>query len=665
MRREPSLSARPSESPGGFLRFRKEDVEQSIPARFEEQARKHAGRVAVRTPRHELTYESLNRFGNRAARAILAERGEGEEPIALLLEQGETLAAAILGALKAGKIYVPIDPSYSCDRIDVMLEDSGAGMIVTDEANGDLSRRFETPRRRVLSIEGLERDRGLCDPNVGLDLSPDRLAYVFYTSGSTGRPKGVVDCHRNVLHNVLRYTNSLRIGPEDRLTLLQGPSFSGSVSSLFGALLNGAAVLPFDPRREGLDRLADWMDAGRITIYHSVPAIFEHLDASGSGFASVRVVRLEGDRASWRHVEIFRRRFGEGCVLVNGLGATETGISRQFFVGRSTLESGPVLPVGRAAEDVECTVVDESGREAAAGEVGEILVKSRYLAVGYWRRPDETRAAFLRDPDDAASRIYRTGDLGRMRPDGCLEHLGRKGLDPKVGGVRVEVEAIERALLDEAGIRAAVVAVREEEGAGARMRIVAYFVPSKRPGPTASALRRSLAGRLPAHLLPSAWVALDRLPLDPNGKVDRRVEALPSPGPDRPDLDSPFVAPRSPDEEAVAAIWREVLAVSRIGVHDDFFDLGGDSLRAMQMVARVRSRRAVEMSMRLLFDHPTVARLVSAISTGLPARRPAPSRQTAHAGKHKGGGTAREPAEESAAAGAKSIPPPPPGSGAA
>lgn len=622
MRREPSLSARASEPPGDFLRFRREDVEQSIPARFEEQARKHAGRVAVRTARHELTYDALNRFANRVARAILAGRGEREEPqepVALLLDQGAPLAASILGALKAGRIFVPVDPSYPSDRIAAMLEDSGARTIVTDEEREDLARRLEAPGRAVLPIGGLEHDRGFSDANVGLDLSPGRLACLFYTSGSTGQPRGVVDSHRNVLHNVLRYTNSLRIGPDDRLTLLQGPSFSGSVSSLFGALLNGAAVLPFDPRREGLDRLAAWVDASRITIYHSVPAIFEHLGASESGFPSVRIVRLEGDRASWRHVEIFRRTFGEGCVLVNGLGATETGISRQFFVDRGTPESGPVLPVGRATEDVECRVVHESGREVAPGETGEIQVRSRYLAVGYWRRPEETRMAFLPDPDDAASRIYRSGDLGRMRPDGCLEILGRKGRDARVRGVRVDVEAVEAALESLPEIRAAVVAVREEEGGGARARIVAYFVPSKRPAPTASALRRSLAHRLSAHLLPSAWVALDRLPLDLNGKVDLR--ALPPPGAGRPRLDSTFVAPRSPAEEALASIWREVLGIPEIGVHDDFFDLGGDSLSAMKVIARLgRGKGDEEASMRLVFDHPTVAGLAAALATSFPGR---------------------------------------------
>jgi amino acid adenylation domain-containing protein len=604
-----------------FVPFRKEDVEQSIPERFESQARAHPERLAVKSGRRELTYSQLNRLANRIARRLLLERGEGEETVALLFQPGAGLAAAILGALKAGKIYVAVDPSDPPERLGPMLDDSGAGLVLTDEENVAHSRAWETPGRRVLSIEVNESEieGGASSSDPGLELSPGRLAYVYYTSGSTGRPKGVADSHRNVLHNVLRYTNSLRIDAADRLTLIQRPSFSGSVSNVFSALLNGASVFPFDLREEGIDGLARRIREERITIYHSVPAIFRHVFASAAAYPDVRIVRLEGDRATWKDVELFRRRFGPRCLLVNGLGATETGLSRQFFVHPDTPESGSVLPVGWATEGVECTVTDESGRELPRGEVGEIAVRSAYLSAGYWNRSDLTAAAFFPDPERKGSRIYRSGDLGRMRADGCLEHLGRRNLDLKVRGFRVEVEAVEAALLAIAGVEDAAVGVREEENEDAR--VLAWVVAKEEAMPSAGALRRALAPSIPEHSLPSAFIRIDALPLDANGKVDRR--RLPDPGGERPSLDEPFAPPRSACEEIVAGVWREVLGLSRVGVHDDFFDLGGDSLKAIRVINRLRSRLGVDVPVRVMFRKATIARIASDLeslvaSNGMP-----------------------------------------------
>jgi acyl-coenzyme A synthetase/AMP-(fatty) acid ligase/acyl carrier protein len=494
--------------------------------------------------------------------------------------------------------------------------------VLTDGGNLARSRAWETPGRRVLSIAAGPNEvegegEGSAD-RVALGLSPGRLAYVYYTSGSTGRPKGVADSHRNVLHNILRYTNSLGIDAADRLTLIQRPSFSGSVSSLFAALLNGASVFPFDLKEEGLGGLAARIREERITIYHSVPSIFRHVFASGESYPDVRVVRLEGDRATWEDVEIFRRRFGPRCLLVNGLGATETGISRQFFVRPDTTVSGSVMPVGWATQDVECAITDESGKELPAGSVGEISVKSPYLAVGYWNRPDLTSAAFRPDPENAGSRIYRSGDAGRMRADGCLEHLGRRNSDLKVRGLRVEIEAVEAALLTVAGVREAVVGVREEENGDAR--VLAWVVAEEGALPAASALRRALAHSVPEHSLPSAFVRLDALPLDANGKVDRR--GLPAPDGRPPDLDEPFAPPGSASEEAVAGVWREVLGLSTVGVHDDFFQLGGDSLKALRVVNRLRSIFGAEVPIDIVLRRATIAEIASAMDSLALSNRP-------------------------------------------
>src|SRR4030095_2694489 len=259
----------------------------------------------------------------------------------------------------------------------------------------------------------------------GLVISPDAGAYIFYTSGSTGRTKGVLDTHRSVLHNVMRYTNTLHLAADDRLTLLQGPAFSGAVSSLFGALLNGAACFPFDVGREGADRLPTWLAAECITIYHSVPALFRQVAPHGGALPALRLVRLEGDGASPRDLALLQRHFTRDCVLVNGLGATECGLVRQFFFTPAHPLPEGVVPIGEAVEDMEIAVVGEDGRPVPSGAVGEITVRSRYLAAGYWRRPELTAERFSDAGTERGLRVYRTGDAGRWRADGMLEHLGR------------------------------------------------------------------------------------------------------------------------------------------------------------------------------------------------------------------------------------------------
>ena len=286
-------------------------------------------------------------------------------------------------------------------------------------------------------------------PAAGSRWSPDAAACIYYTSGSTGEPKGVLDTHRNVLHNVMRYTNSLGIGADDRLTLLQGPAFSGAVSSLFGALLNGAAVFPFDVPREGADRIAPWLARHGLTMYHSVPALFRRVATAGQALSALRVVRLEGDLAVPQDVELFQTRCEPGTVLVNGLGATECGLVRQYVVDHETSLTGGTVPIGYPVEDMEVLLLDPEGQPAAAGEVGEIVVRSLYLAAGYWDRPDLTDVAFRPSPGGRGLRLYRTGDMGRMAADACLEHLGRRDQQVKIRGERVDVESIQAALAGE------------------------------------------------------------------------------------------------------------------------------------------------------------------------------------------------------------------------
>ena len=491
----PSSSAPGHPRPtNGFIEFRTEEVEQSIPARFERQVDRYPEQPAVKVGTHQLTYTEINRAANRVARAILARRGHGEEPVALLLEHGASLISAILGVLKVGKIYLPLDPSYPLARSGYILEDAGAALIVTNNRHLALAGRLNQAGRPLLNID--ELDSTYPEVNLGLPVPPDALAYILYTSGSTGRPKGVVQNHRNVLWDIREYTNTLHISPDDRMTLLYSCSVNGSVRGIFGALLNGASLYPLDIKEEGLNGLADLLSREEITFFHSVPTVFRHFVGALTGterFPKLRLIRFGGERVLARDVESYRKHFPDDCQLYTGMGATETGHVRHYFHDKRTPITSGVVPTGYAVEGKEVLLLDDAGREVGVGHAGEIAVRSRYLALGYWRKPDLTRAAFLHDPAGGPERIFRTGDMGRMHPDGCLEHLGRKDFQVKVRGYRIEAAEIETALLGLAGVREAVVVARE--AVPGEHELVAYVVPEPTQAPTAAGPARAPEGR--------------------------------------------------------------------------------------------------------------------------------------------------------------------------
>ncbi len=593
-----AIRARCAHPTGTFVPFRKEETERSIPARFEQQVSRDPGRLALRSRGREWSYGSLNQAANRLAHAILERRGPRPEPVALLLERGAALVVAIMGALKAGRFYVPLDPSFPRARLAYLLEDSQARLVLTNTRNLLVAHDLARDRCPLVNLDELDSQLPTDDPVLAI--SPDAVAHVFYTSGSTGRPKGVVGTHRSALHVIRIETNAYRLCADDRLTSLTSAGWD-----VFRALLNGGSVYPVDVTEEGLPNLAGWLIHEEITTYSSVATLFRNFVAILTGqeeFPRLRLVELFGEPVYRRDVDLYRKHFVPGCILVNTFGATEVVHASHYFVGRETRLAESIVPGGYAVEDKEILVLDDDGREAGIDQVGEIAVRSRYLSPGYWRRPDLTDAVFMCDPDGRAERLYRTGDLGRQALDGCLVHLGRKDRQVKIRGNRVDVTEIEAALLGVENVKEAVVVA--QTGAG-DPRLVAYVVPATQPAPSTTALRRVLAETLPISMIPSAFVALDAVPLTPTGKVDRR--ALPEPRGARPALSSPFVAPRTPVEATLAQIWAEILGLDEVGIDDHFLDLGGDSLLAGQVCSRAMNAFRVEVGAHALFQCPTVA----------------------------------------------------------
>lgn len=588
--------------PPDFVPFERAALEQSLADRFEQQARRAPGRTAIAARAQSLTYAQLNARANGIAARLLTTSPRRDLPVCVLVGHGALQAAAILGVLKAGRAYVGIDPLHEPEAHRRTLAHCGADVVVCEAGSRALAARLATPGVHVLDLDGPEAAPREDDPPVAR--SPDDAAYIYYTSGTTGVPKGVLDNQRNVLHNVMRYTNHLGIAPSDRLSLLQSVAFSGAVSSLFAALLNGATSLPADLRADGVAGAAEWLESQGVTIYHSVPSIFERLAGTGRRFPSLRIVRLEGDLATPRHLALFQQHCGAGVTLVNGLGATETGISHQFVCGHDSRLAGNVLPVGLPCQDVQGFVVDAAGEVLPPGSVGEVVVRSRYLALGYWRQPELTAARFGEDPSGRGERTYRTGDLGRYTSGGVLELLGRSDRAHKLHGRWVDLQSVEAGLMRVPGVRDAVAVVRESRAGGSEL--VAYLVPREggtRPGP--AVLRAALAALPDEPAVPARHVWLEALPLDANGKVARH--ALPDPPRERPPVTSAWAAPAGATEEALARLWAEVLGLDAVGVHDDFAELGGGSLQAIDIVTRAEALFGLRRGAPRLLEASTVA----------------------------------------------------------
>ena len=598
---------------GTFVEFASAQIEESIPRLFEQQVLKHSHKLAVRTEQREFTYAELNDKANAIAAAVLEERGETSEGIALLLEHDAAAIAAIVGVLKAGKICVPLDAGHPRTRLDQILSDSGAALILSSQRNLLRAREIAGSDQTVMSVDALGPGLGTDNPN--LSISPDQLAYIIYTSGSTGPPKGVTHSHRNILNTVRNHTNWFHICAEDRVGLLFSLGAMGAPRDTFGALLNGAALFPFDVKRHTMTQLAKWLMNEQITTFRSVTTVFRHFASAlteHESFPNLRLIHAGTEMVYKSDVELYRRYFPEGCVFTTGLGATELSPITSILVDHGNGTDQGIVSGGYPVDGVEVKLLGDDGNEVGSNEVGEIVVRSRYLSTGYWRRPEMTNAAFATDPDEPDVRLYRTGDLGRLLPDGRLVLLGRKDAQVKIRGHRVELAEVEAALLEVDGVAEAVVAARAD-GSGDQ-RLVAYFVPSSQPAPTVSSLRRALSDRMPNYMLPSVFMALDTLPLTPNGKVDRL--ALPEPDPTRPALAQPYQVARTPAEVALAEIWADVLHIDRVGAHDDFLELGGHSLAASQIISRAITAFGFELSVQELFGAPTVADMALVVIQG-------------------------------------------------
>jgi natural product biosynthesis luciferase-like monooxygenase protein/amino acid adenylation domain-containing protein/FkbM family methyltransferase len=567
---------------------------------FAEQVARRPATIAVEQGSERLTYLDLQQRAGRIARRLVAQGLRPEERVAVLAERSPDLVAILLGILQAGGVYLPLDPIYPRERLTWMARDAGASLLIAPSplSPAELS-LFEG--LRLIALDGQEPE---ADPP---EVPTEALAYVMYTSGSTGRPKGVAVTHRNVVR-LVRGADYADMGPDQTWLQYAPVSFDASTLEIWAPLLNGSRLVLFPGSAGSLDDLARIIETHRVTSAWLTAGLFhEMVDARLDGLQPLTQLLTGGDVVSPEHA----RRALEAhsrLVLINGYGPTEGTTFTCCHRMTDPRQLRENVPIGRPIANARVYVLDGRFRPVPIGVWGELYAGGEGLARGYLDRPDLTAERFVPNPlaaatDDPGSRLYRTGDLARQLPGGSLEFLSRMDHQVKIRGFRIELGEIEAALVALAGVREAVVVAREDTPGD--KRLVAYVVGDGEAG----TLRQSLRERLPDYMVPGALLKLAALPLTANGKVDRK--ALPAP--ERPSEDG-YLAPRTPVEEVLAAVWSELLEVDRVGVRDDFFSLGGHSLKAGRLVSRIRETFAVDLPLRTVFAAPTVAAMAVAIA---------------------------------------------------
>jgi amino acid adenylation domain-containing protein len=584
----------------------------SLPAAFERTVRAHGARTAVCSDTWTATFDELNATANRLAHALVAHGCAPGDRVAILMRHDSPQIAAFVGAVKAGAIVVALNPSNPPARLRQLIGDAEPALVVGDQHNSDVAADIAGANSSIVSFE----DASVAGPtyNLSMKVDPGQASVLVYTSGSTGVPKGVMQTHRQRLRITEIHTGSMGITAEDRLPLFVPLSHGQSIGTACCALLSGAALLPFPVAQIGVTGLFDWMTRNGITNYISSASIFRNFMKtmdSGARIPLVHAVRLASESATSDDFRLFQQHFSENCVFVHTLSCSETST-----IGVLRWSHGDAVPEGRLpvrliAEGQEVSFLDEQGDPVPRGEVGEIVVKSPYLAAGYWRNPALTVERF--SSHGSGGRVFRTGDLCRIDTEGMLHFVGRKGERVKIRGNRIELSEAADGICRVSGVEHAIVDAVERPNH--EPLLVGYVVMRDGHATSPTRLRHELRAIQPDHMIPSVLVMLDSLPLTPNGKIDRERlrQLLPKRNIDAVD------PPQTMIEALLAKLWSEAFELPDVSRNDDFFDLGGDSLIAAVVAARIHSALGVELTLGMIADHPKLADLAGAIDKLRPA----------------------------------------------
>jgi amino acid adenylation domain-containing protein len=617
---------------------------------IESQVEQTPDAVALLFEGGQLTYRELNRQANQLAHYLRSIGVGPEVPVAICVERSVQMVVGFLGVLKAGGAYVPLDPAYPQERLAFMLADSQAPILLTQDR---LVKGLPQHKAKLVRLDAdwpvIARQN---QENPANQTQAGHLAYLIYTSGSTGRPKGVMISHGALagFSEVARVEYELKT--TDRVLQFASMSFDTAVEEIYPGLICGAA-LALRPELGSMSAFLQQCQDWAITVL-DLPTAFWHQLATALSVEnlqfppSIRLVIIGGEKALPEQLHTWQRHVDRRVRLVNTYGPTETTVvatscdlslpsefqttqgsprsgqaetSTVLSPGQGQAEALPDVPIGWPLSNTQVYLLDPSGQPVAAGADGEMFIGGTGLARGYLNRPDLTADRFRPDlfSRQPGSRLYKTGDLARCRPDGQLEFIGRADQQVKVRGYRIELGEIEAALRQHPAVQEAVVLAWDVgQGLGDK-RLAAYITAKQNFRLRIEELRHFLEDKLPYYMMPAAFILLEKLPMTPNGKIDRR--ALPAPDKARPEMTQPYLPPRTPTEESLASLWAALLDIDRVGVHDDFMELGGHSLLATQLISRIRDIFQIELSLLYLFEAATIANLAQHIEMIRQARQ--------------------------------------------
>jgi amino acid adenylation domain-containing protein len=587
----------------GVLSLDRDDWDESLSAAFERVVAVRGAHIAVCSETWTATYDELNAMANRVAHALIA-RGAPDDRIAILMQHAAPAVAAVIAIAKAGRVIVSLNPTHPAARLRELIEDSEPSLLI---AGDDLRSQAEQIAGSHCTVAGFEELAAQpANHNPAVQVPGTAVAVLAYTSGSTGRPKAVMMTHRQLRRNAAVHSEAINCGADDRISMLSSLSGGQGITTPWIAMLNGAALFPFPIMVKGVTGLADWMTRHDITIYASSASIFRNFVKTlraDQRFPAIRVVRLSSEPVTSDDFAKFRTHFPHGCCFAQTLSSTETGViawSRRPF---SDAVADGRLPIGRIARMQQVLIRDEKDSPAGPNEAGEIVVRSRYLSSGYWRNP-ELSAERFEDPGDlTGERLFRTGDIGRIDGDGVLHFLGRNDQRVKIRGNRIELSEVVDALISLPGVEQAVAdAVPRPHH---EPELVGYVVPRTGYAIEPARLRLALREIRPDHMIPSALVVVEKFPLTPTGKVDR--ESLRRLLPTRRKEVELSELPQTETEAIVAKLWSEAFEIPAVSRTDDFYDLGGDSLIAAVVSARLHEALGLDVQIAAFFDHPVLA----------------------------------------------------------
>lgn len=596
---------------GRWAEFPLSETESTVAQRFAVVAAANPDRPAIIGPERSISYAELRQQAQAIACGLAALcDGKRLSPIALLVENDEEAIVAIWGALVGGIPFAVLESSWPEAYLQTVLNSLSPTTILTNRKH--LARGCgSAPAGATLHDWHALRGCAKAQP-VTPQTRADTWACIQYTSGSTGEPKGLVTTQRGILFAAASLINSMHITPEDRLLLANPPGYGGHLSVVAGAFCAGAAVCLYNPKVNGVARLDKWLHDSQVTIWTSTPPLFREFARTASQaapFPHVRFVRLHGDRTLRSDFDAYCAHLPDRCLFRNDLGMTELARVSQFIADKETRIESPVVPVGYPYPGVEYWIENEAGERARMGEEGDLVLRSRYLSPGYFVGSTRPLQRLTGDvlPDDSLPPPFRTGDRGMMDEQGCLHLLGRSNSEVKVRGYRVSLSLIERKIVEHSQVQNALALVERHPTGEDELLVIVEAKAQTSPRLLRSHLLKSLSGHLPSHLLPDRVLFVDGLPLNANGKVSvsealkqrdgwRSAEALSQP-------------PRTRIEQMIADCWCAVLGLPQVGIHDPFLELGGNSLQAMRIAARVQAELGVEIPLTELFAAATVAEM--------------------------------------------------------